>query len=376
MKKYITIFCFCITLIGCITEYNAPNVIGIKGMLVVEGIITDYETTILLSRAVNLSEDYIHRVTVNGAAVYVETDEGTQWRAVNLNVGRYTIKMGKLNPERKYRLRIEIEEDDHDCNPEQNSDVPCPKKIYKYFSEFSYPIQSPEIDSLFWLKRDKGQPVNIYISTQSQNNEVLYYRWSYKEDWEVHADYYWPPYPYYCWGTENSTEILLGNTRQTIDGQLTEKLTEVSPFDMKFSELYRITVKQHGISKQAYDFFSNIKKNVEQIGTIFAPIPTEIRGNIYCSEDPDLPVIGYVEVTTTTEKHLFISSLDVYEGKFPYDCQIKSEDEVGSLADYIEIIPSMGPNMPALYIYKKCIDCRYFGSPGKPADWPPIIIIN
>ena len=348
MKKYIIIFSCLILFCRCVTEYKAPNIEEMTDILVVEGIITDDESTITLSRSINLTEEeYWTPVYVDNANVYVECDDGTQWGAENYynNDGQYTIKTGKLNPERKYCLKIKID-------------------TYEYISDFLHPIKTPEIDSVFWIKRGQGQPIMMHVATHSPNNEVLYYRWSYKEDWEMRPEYILRGYPQQCWSSANSKEILLGSAERTVFGQLTDKIFESPSRDKRWSVLYRITLKQNAISKRAYNYFANIKKNAGNMGSIFAPIPSELRGNITCITDPSRPVIGYVEVSSTTQIIRYISKSDnLYESYL--DCKLY--DRATLMALFGEV-PESYINVDGSYINLVCVECN--GTMQKPDDWP------
>ena len=334
----------CLILSGCLTDYETTSIEEMTDILVVEGIITDDESTITLSRSMNLTErEYWFPIYVDNANVYVECDDGTQWQSepYNLN-GLYTIKTGQLNLDSRYRLKIEIDN-------------------YEYVSDFSYPIKTPEIDSVFWMKRGQGQPVMIHVATHSPDHEVLYYRWSYKEDWEINSDYNLSAYyPYYCWNSANSMDILLGSSKITVFGQLIEKIIEIPPSSKRLSGLYRITLKQNAISKQAYDYFANIKNNTENMGSIFAPVPSELEGNIACITDPGRPVIGYIVISSTTQKIRYISKSDnVYE-RAP---QCEPTLIFGE-------IPSGYVNVGNGYVFVNCVDCTYWGTTQKPDDWP------
>jgi hypothetical protein len=134
----------CLLLCGCITEFEPKGAAEIADILVVEGLITDDESTIVLSRSKGLSfeDQYLpleghYDMTpyrVAGAKVYIECDDGTQWAAAAQSFGEYIVETGVLNPERQYRLKIELEG-------------------HEYQSEFACPMVSPEIDSVFWTKR-------------------------------------------------------------------------------------------------------------------------------------------------------------------------------------------------------------------------------
>jgi len=353
----------CLILCGCITEYIPTGIDEEADILVVEGIITDDESFITLSRSITLTDDdnsWTSTQYVNNAKISVECNDGT-YSAGSLydRRGRYIINTGKLNPERQYSLKIEIDGD-------------------VYGSVFSYPIQTPEIDSIFWAKRGKGQPVMIYVAAHDPAGKVLYYRWSFREDWEYHAEQFlhpdgFPePYPYYCWDKANNNELLLGSAEKTIFGKVTDLVTEMPSTSRKLSYLYRIDVSQNVISKKAYDYFANIKKNAEQSGSIFAPIPSELRGNITCTTDPERPVIGYVDVSTTTKKRRYISNNEgAYDHYSNWDCRIFEPSELFEMFGGIPSDFILFSSFPPTFIRKTCVDCTSRGgTTQKPDDWP------
>jgi hypothetical protein len=396
--------CFsCLVLSGCISEYEAKGIDEMKDILVVEGIITEGESVITLSRSLNLtSNDPPYSQFINNAVVYVECDDGTKFYAssnTGSTNGQYKISTGNLNPEKQYRLRIEIEEPDTnngDCVVENGIPTHCPVKTFVYGSPYSNPIITPEIDSVFWTKNATGQPVKIHVATHDPLNRALYYQWSFFEEWEIRSDIDSnqspitdkPPfiYPYRCWNSYKSTEILLGSGEKTVFGQMTQVLTEISPSNRKLEVMYRTTVKQNVISKRAFDYFENIKKNATESGDLFSPTPSELRGNITCITDPNKPVIGYVDISTTTQKQFYITPYArVYERvnrNWEFECDENySEPELIAMYDpdlppinllwvpYYWDIPLFDPPI-LLYVITYCIDCTNFGHTIRPDSWP------
>ena len=385
MKSFFILLagCACLILGGCITEYEAKGLNEVENILVVEGIITGGESIITLSRSVNLTNDsptpYVY---VNDAIVSVECDDGTLIQAIDLYYrpdGRYVIPMGDLNFDRQYRLKIEVYEADNSAN--NGLYAPYSSRMFEYCSDYTHPIRTPEIDSVFWSKRDLGQPVNIHVATHSTTGDVMFYRWSYREDWEIVSDrrsFGEYMYPYYCWNGDNSRGLLVGSAEKTVFGQLTNIILEISPFDRKIEVLYRIKVKQNAISKQAYDYYANIKKNTRQTANIFSPVQSELKGNITCVTDPDRPVIGYVDFSTTTQSQLYIPYDDLayeFAGR-DWNCTDISQDSLMAKFMYIPEtyvpyywINEMG-GRTLYYVYNRCIDCTFFGTTIKPDDWP------
>ena len=375
---------YCIIFFGCITEYEVNDIDESAGILVVEGIITDDESVIVLSRSRSLTYDDTQNMSsylVTEAKVYIECDDGTIWEAKfhpdwdwgRGHGSRYTVETGKLNPECQYRLKIESEE-------------------YEYHSEFACPINTPEIDSVFWIKRGSGQPIHIHVATHTTDSMVQYYSWSYQEDWEIRPRYERGDNgacpacgtyldrkdivcpncgfvlirrPYYCWDRKVNSEMLLGSTEKMISSRVVSQLTEMPPTDLKLEVLYRIDVRQHAISKRAYDYFMNIKKNSQQTGGLFAHVPSELRGNIKCITDPDRIVIGYVNVSSSAKKRLYISRHDdAYERDRLYCQPILIMGFSNIPSGYV----SLGEST---YVHVQCVDCTFGGaSKYRPNDWP------
>jgi hypothetical protein len=173
-----------------------------------------------------------------------------------------------------------------------------------------------------------------------------------------------------------SEELLIGTAEKTEFGQMMEIISEIPPSSVKFSVLYRVEITQNAMSKRAYDYFMNIKKNSESIGTIFAPIPSELRGNIRCITDPDRPVIGYVDVSSTVKKRRYIPrSEGVYEPPY-FGCYPLRLTELCEIEGVVPCIPPyyyiLWDRFNGTFIHRRCIDCTYetTNTTQKPDDWP------
>jgi hypothetical protein len=345
-------------LCGCITEYEA-DVDEVAGILVVEGIITDDESVIILSRSAALNADNFDMLAyqVVDAKVYIECDDGKQWEAAfhpdwNWEFGRgygsrYTIETGKLNPERQYRLKIEM-------------------GAHEYYSEFAHPIVTPEIDSVFWTKRGKGQPVNIHVSTQAPDGMAQYYLWKYNEDWETRAKFYVPDdtlNPSICSKSYKSREMLLGTTEKSDFGRLTETIAEIPLYNDRLSFLYRMDVSQNAISKRAFNYYKNVKKNSTQTGGVFAHIPSEIKGNITCVTDPTRVVIGYIDVSSTTRKRLYIRYNDrnVYEEPTNTECTFILSAQLSWWKSQHSNHEELAFYSSEYFILRRCLNCAFSG---------------
>jgi len=411
---YFTLLMF--VLAGCIERYDA-KIDKNESILVVEGIITGGTTQIKLSKSVGLNvPSFEDLITVDHASVYVDCDDGTRsFVAYSSGNGVYQISTGELNVDAKYRLVINV-----------NDAV--------YQSDFVSPTITSPVNVSF-TSDDKD--ILVCVTTLGNDDQIGYYLWSIQENWEIHSyvqgpyvlfriatnfsggiyspisqakmeeevanlisagweiieigtdsrgrltgyvrvvnNLYSPNNKYYCWGTDSSKIFITGTTDKLIDNDIREKKIFSFPrTDDRTSVLYRVQVTQNRIHKEAYDYYTNVLKNMKQTGSIFAPIPSEITGNIKCISNPDIPVIGYVDVSTTS-----MEDIQYLDNKF-WDPSLRSSRCTHCLNEITPplnfVMSRLGSGwviytfMPALYILEYCVDCTKIGGKKiKPENWP------
>ena len=332
---------------GCIENYTHKGVEEIDDLLVIEGIITEGESVFSLRRSIGLTWEFSKEKYIDDAIVYVEKDNGELLYGTNNGNGEYIVHTGTLDPNTKYRLSVKIGEDE-------------------YESEFLSPFFTPEIDSIMPVKRRAGEPVYICLNTHDINDQSRYYLWSFKDIWEVKTELMTERGDtYYCWGRDYSRKIIVGSSEYFSENMIYQKRINEIPCDNdRISILYYITVEQNQIRKEAHDYFANVQKNIEQTGSIFSPVPSEMKGNIRCITNPDIPVIGYIEVSTTVNKSVFISDEEwgFYEAPVK-GCYQEILDYQASGYQYY----GGGMFAPAI-----CVDCTYKekATKNRPDFWP------
>jgi len=360
---YLLLFIFALGLNSCITEYTPTDVEEVSDLLVVSGTITDGESVFKLSRSVGLSDNLYDATLINNADLYVEVDDGAHLNGYSKGGGLYAVSTGVLDKNKKYRLCASIDGE-------------------TYQSDFLSPIFTPEIDSLSPMKSGEGQPVYIAVTTHDPEEQSQYFRWTYKENWEVKTELFAQAgtidgvfrmfssavNTYYCWGKDSSKIVLLGSSDKLTENIIYQrKLVEIPCDNDKLSILYHIAVNQIQVRKEAYDYFYNLQKNVEQTGSIFAPVPSEMKGNIRSTSNEELPVIGYIEVATTTKRELYIWVNEGFYEPTTFHCysQVTEDPEKG-----LPIYEYAPPNIS--YAPTRCVDCRIKekASKIKPDFWP------
>jgi len=197
------------------------------------------------------------------------------------------------------------------------------------------------------------------------------------------------------------------------DAQLSQSVIINNPIafvhaaDEKLSVKYSILVKQHALTAAAFNFYSIIKKNTEQIGSIFDAQPSELKGNIHSVNDPAEPVIGYISVGSVSTRRIFIDKrvlpywlpVTFYDldnchlSPDPQDpklacCYYKERDDNGNVFNQVDryinynifnyqiplipvviIEPPGSPPLGYTAAIPECVDCRLRGSNKPPPFW-------
>jgi len=309
MKKEIYLLILLATIItACKKLYNPPATSTPGSYLVVEGVINsgNDSTIIKISHTVKLSE----KTSVNpelDAVVTVDGDQNVSYPLVGIGNGRYVSAGLNLNSAHKYRLNVKT------------------AAGKQYLSDYVDVVNSPPIDSIsFDLKGSvTGPGLNIYVNTHDQNNKARYFRWDYQQTWIIHAGFE-SLYKstgdtvlkrdlvndniYTCWLSDTSSSIVLGSSAKlTQNVILANPITSIASTAEKLGVAYSIIVKQYALTPEAFNFYTNLKKNTEQLGSIFDAQPSEISGNIHSVANPAEPVIGYISAGSPSSKRIFIS---------------------------------------------------------------------
>ena len=361
---------------SCKKPFSPKIIDNNNNLLVVEGFInTGADSTIFkLNRTVLLE----NQTTVNpetGATVNIESESNQVFLLKEEAKGVYASPALQLNPNSKYRLRIKT------------------AKNSIYLSDFVEVKESPPIDEVGWKITNNG--LQIYANTHDASNKTRYYRWEYTDTWIFHSRYQsflmWNGTSlvarnnniYQCWGNQNSSTVILGSTAKLENDVIFQSpITLIGHHSEKLGLEYSILVKQYALTKEGYQFYEELKKNTETLGSIFDAQPSEIKGNIHNVDSPSEPVIGYISAGTVQKKRIFLTKQDLTPAFYLIsDCSplyfvtINRPDEYAGFfgsgeAIPIDYAPSPGPGLNIYTSDRRCADCTSRGTNKKPSFWP------
>jgi len=361
----------------------SPEVVNVDAkILVVEGLINSGadSTIIRLSRTGKIDTYYPNNAIANSefkATVTIEDDQNTSYPLKETVNGRYIAPPLNLNAARNYRLRIKTADGQ------------------VYLSDYEQVKPSPPIDSVGFKTNDQG--LTVYVNAHDAANNTRYYRWEYEEAWQFHAAYD-SPYTgicdngpgsnppigrqqslYTCFREDVSSSIALASTVKLEQDVLYQAPVIFIPASSeKISVRYSVLVKQYVLTKAAYEFWTNLKKNTESLGSIFDAQPANMTGNIHCVSDPSKQVIGYASVGTVQRKRIFIDKTDVrgFVYKPELVCGLQPIEFKGTKKCYptpgnfiVDIIYSGSDVTGITQTSAPCADCTTRGKLAAPPFW-------
>jgi hypothetical protein len=374
--KYTLFLFFIIGLGSCREPYDPPVRDTNIEFLVVEGTLnTTGATTIKLSRTTNLNRLSTVAQELK-AQVSVENEQNQMVGFAEKGKGEYILNFFNL-PGSRFRLRIKT-----------NSGR-------QYLSEYVVPARNSLIKSIGWKRDNAG--INLSLNAVGTEQDSRFYRWEYEETWEfktIKSEYkfVWPSkiqeeghlerrtgsdiLPDVCWATNQSTTIFLGTTKNLSENIVSnEPIARIPLNSWKLSKRYSILVRQYALNQKAFDYWNKVKRNTEQLGSVFDPQPSQINGNLYSLADGKEQVIGYFDICNVREERIFIDNSDVPGWQDERQCSVITIPPVdadglpvGKPWDYFvngEYIP-VGLSSGAK---AECVDCRKLGVSVKPVFW-------
>lgn len=371
---------------GCkdpyIPEYEPADM---EPILIVEGFIdiNSTESVYTLGHAYPLGDQNQgggRNTPIAHGAIAIESESGAiYYSQIGTAAGSYRIPHPVLDRNTRYRLRIQVGEDE-------------------YLSEYVVPKQSPEITSVDWEVGPDG--LQLFVSTADPDNESRYYRWELEETWRFSAKYISQVILddgelrdrtideriSICFLSDHSHDIVIGTTAGLEADVVHRHPIQLVPhWSEKLQYRYSILVKQRAISEEAFVYWGIIRESSEDIGDIFSPLPSEIRGNIRHTGDTRRKVVGMVEASGVTEKRIYVDAHRlpgswVTQNDFYNNCELldntadNARDFLMSNPNYIPVFGD--PRNPAspypthyTYAPRRCVDCTLRGTLDPPAFW-------
>jgi hypothetical protein len=354
--------------LGCKQTYLPPIVKKPPVNLVVEGFINNGpDSTYFNISTTYLLSDSTATTPITGATVTVEGTDNSAYPLTEIGNGIYGAPLPPLNSNNSYRLYISTNDDK------------------EYASNYVPVVNDPPFDSINFVRNNSG--VHVYANTHDPTGASQYYRYTYQEVWKFQSPYfaslkfandsienYAPNTTSICWHYDNSTSIILAASTQLSKAVIYEaQVVDIPLNSQQITIEYSILVHQYAITKAAFDWWSQMQTNTENIGSIFGVQPSADPGNLHCLTDSTEQVIGYVSAGTEQSHRFFITNEQVLPWAYNSGCN-EIIDGIGHAPNQYAagVYPVAWKVFGSLiyYAYKTCVDCTLTGTNVKPSFWP------
>jgi len=382
MNRLVPIIFFGILFItGCREPFNPDIEPTDLSVLVVEGYLdTEGLSSILkLSYTRNIQTDNSSSSSYPGAVVSLRSESGAEYPLTDIGSGAFEFAYD-IPEEENYRLHISTNDGK------------------SYTSELIKPILTPEIIDVGFEKNENG--AEVYLTTKGNENADDFL-WTYEETYAFRPKI---PSSYrydaaledivvrkpeertdMCYRGGVSADLIL-ETSSRFENQFVfrQSITQILQNDERLSLRYSILISQKALDKKASEFWEILRKNTNDLGSIFSPLPSNIGGNITNDQNPAAPVVGYVSLGTVQQKRLFIDVREVIPWRSVEpdysNCFIEPDTVLvekygqtfasGSFIPAVAIIPE-GAFTPIGFqgAIRRCTDCTLRGTNVKPDFW-------
>ena len=378
-STYILGFSYLVLLFtNCVEEFNPPAQ-DFENLLIVEAFLSDSNEPfeVRLSRSIPIDTSAL--IPETGAAIRLSEESGESYNLLEAgNSGIYSYP-GIINTQigKSYQIHIQT------------------RNGSQYESSKVTMRKTPEIDSVTFAYEERPtaflKGVQIYVNTHDPENDTYYYRWEWDDTWEFYTAYrsghiyengqifLRQDDIYRCWKSSRSTTIDLATSKNLSQDIISKyPLVYVSTESDRLGSRYSINVKQYALSEASYNYWVELQKVTESLGTLFDPQPSTVYGNIQNVNDQSEVVLGYFDVSTVTEKRIFITRVDMPPIRVPdyYNYCVDSVVTFNFVepmieAGYMLAYETQDDFGRFIYVMSSppCIDCRIYGTNTKPDFW-------
>lgn len=242
---------------------------------------------------------------IDGANAVLLDSEGNRATYNYIEEGLYRIDENDFTVQkgRSYHIEVQIGNNTYQSLPEL---VPDPVPVDRIHFEINRrSVTGSETEGI--LRRVMDVMVDLSVPEDASD---LYIRWTAKEAWSMLGTQ--PPPPgtaalCYYMANPNPQDIFLLDASRIRSGQLKDQLVAFRGLDWSFHTRHVFLVEQKSITREAYEYWENVRLVNNQNGSIFDIPPASINGNVFNTQDQNEIVLGYFGVVSITEARLVVN---------------------------------------------------------------------
>ncbi|MFC7774282.1 DUF4249 domain-containing protein [Flavobacterium sp. GCM10027622] len=350
---------FSFILIWSCTEPYALQTEDFEDVIVIEATLTDeykYQE-VRITRSLKLADN--EPETVSQATVFITDSNGNHFAFSESN-GKYVSQEEfSAIPNVTYQLHV----------------TTADGKTYTSTQESIASLSS--IDDLVVEvenSNEEGKGVQIVAKSTKTTSDNEYYRYTYEETNKIIAPrwipyrgvavYYNPPpttspdlgyiymepWPYeakVCYTTENSKDILIGNTSLNNTATSSNLVRFLKVSDYKIAHRYSIEVTMYTQSQAANNYYDALRR-ASTNGSLLSQTQNGFyNGNIRNISNPTEKVVGFFDVCHMSKKRIFFNFDSLFPGhkkpEYPFYCPDSEDPNAGNFSHPVEFCSPQNP---------------------------------
>ena len=226
----------------------------------------------------------------------------------------------------------------------------------------------------------------FFVSTRNSRPYPTYFRWDLSSTYYYKAAYR-ATHVYtgrdqvpasnlavmFCFSQKSAKGIFTASTEGLSENVILDApLHFESQYGDALSIRYSLLVKQYNITEDAWNFWSELSKQVAQSGGLYESQPYRVTGNVFCSTTDTLLVSGIFELSSVSTKRIFVNKPTEFD-IIPVVCRL---DTIGTrdlpwyrIPRGSYILYDVASNF-YFYANPQCFDCTLKGgTTERPAFW-------
>lgn len=275
------------------------------GQLVIYGMINDVDETqsVQISRTNFLG---FNPKGEDGASVTLLTQDGRRLRYSNTGNGNYILADFKGTPGQSYSLEVFIGKELYVSTVQTMPTILAVDSL-----EFGFgrePLSTGAEEGVFVVSATSKIP---------ESEKSGFFRWTAVETYQWQRTWLpctglCPPPPNPCYITDlmdpNRINLFDGSTTST---RQTRQEIAKRAVDNSFVGIFYVSLKQHSITRDAFEYWRKIDLIVNNRGSLFDIPPAPVYGNITNKDYPEEIVLGFFEVARVRYTRKYVNPADV-----------------------------------------------------------------
>jgi len=302
--------CFLTGMVSCIDSYD-PEITTYENLLVVDGNISNEPGPYIVRLSLSSSVADPQFIPVVNATIKILNNLGDIFLLSETEPGIYqTDPTATGVVGRSYKIEV----------------ITATGKVYySHFEEIKKPVAIDTVFHEIVTRQHADYDYDLYgyeflVNTEVAEDHETYFKWDLEATYQYQSEYtirwyydgvlHWfhgPDSLYNCWKSNKINSIYISATNA-----LSEPIVSMFPLNFVSTETreisvrYSLLVKQRSISKEAYTYWNEVKKQNGGGSSLYSTQPYFIRGNVFNQADPEEPVLGYFMVNGGDEVRTFV----------------------------------------------------------------------